>query len=366
MLKYRKAIDRTKVGYKEGSYMKYTIDEAFFKRCFEEIINVPSPVGYYVKLNPVLERYATMLGESVTYDNKSTAYITLEGEDNSKTVLIGAHADTLGLVVRTIDTDGKLRVRQLGGVNYASLEGETVTVHTRDGREYTGLLACQSHSVHVFDDARTLERTENTMIVILDEKINSKDDVRALGIRNGDFISIDPRCTFTENGYIKSRFIDDKAAVACSLTMLKYLKEKGIKPKYNTILAFPYSEEIGLGGTYVPNGVSEYVALDIGLIGPGYDGNESAVSICAKDATAPYDYMLTSHITELAEKSGCDYNVDVYYRYGTDGNAAMRAGNNLRTATFGMAVYCSHGMERTHMDGIRNTVNLLLAYVLDI
>ena len=51
---------------------------------------------------------------------------------------------------------------------------------------------------------------------------------------------------------------------------------------------------------------------------------------------------------------------------GTDGNAAMRAGNNLRAAAFGMAVYCSHGMERTHIDGINNTLKLLTAYVLDI
>ncbi len=345
--------------------MKFKTDNEFFCNCFKEIISVPSPTGYYVKMNPVLERYAEMLGEKVTYDNKSTAYITIDGEDNSKTVLIGAHADTVGMVVRTIDANGFLRVRQLGGVNYANLEGETVTVHTRDGREYTGLFACQSHSVHVFDDARTLERNENTMIVLLDEDVKSKDDVRALGIRNGDFISVDPRCFITENGYIKSRFIDDKAAIACCFTALKYLKENNIKPKYKTIFAFPYGEEIGFGGTYVPDEVSEYVAIDIGLIGPGYDGDEKSVSICAKDNAAPYDYMLTSRLIELAEKTECDYNVDIFYRYGTDANAAVRAGNNLRAAAFGMAVYCSHGMERTHIKGIENTINLLLAYLLD-
>ena len=251
--------------------MRFNVDEKFLIDCFKDIVNTPSPVGYYVKMNPVLEEYAAKFGHKVTYDNKSTAYITLEGEDNSKTVLVGAHPDTLGMVVRTIDKDGMIRVRQLGGVNYSSYEGETVTIHTRDGREYTGLMTCQSHSVHVFDDARTLPRDENTMMVILDEKISSKEDVRALGIRHGDFISVEPRCQVTENGYIKSRFIDDKGAIACVFTMLKYLSENNLKPKYRTILAFPYSEEIGFGGTYVPPEVSEYVAIDIGLIGPGYD-----------------------------------------------------------------------------------------------
>lgn len=346
--------------------MKFNIDEKFIIDCFKDIVGVPSPVGYYVKLNPVLEKYAAKFGKTVTYDNKSTAYITLEGEDNSKTVLIGAHADTLGMVVRTVDPNGMIRVRQLGGLNFGSLEGESVTVHTRDGREYTGLFACQSHSVHAFDDARTLSRDEDHMMVILDEKINSADDVRKLGIRNGDFISVDPRCQVTENGYIKSRFIDDKGAVACCFAMLKYLTENDLKPKYKTILAFPYSEEIGMGGTFVPDEVSEYVAVDIGLIGPGYDGNEYAVSICAKDAAAPYDYELTSRLIGYAEKAECDYAVDIYYHYGTDANAAIRAGNDLRAATFGMAVWCSHGMERTHISGLLNTANLLIAYVLDI
>ena len=346
--------------------MKFQVDKEFLIDSFREIINTPSPVGYYVKLNPVLENIAARLGYKVTYDNKSTAYITLDGEDNSKTVLVGAHADTLGAVVRKIDSNGMIRVRQLGGVNYGSLEGETVTVHTRDGREYTGLFTCQSHSVHVFDDARTLERNENTMMIILDERIKSREDVLALGIRHGDTVSVEPRCQFTKNGYLKSRFIDDKAGIACCFAALKYLKENKLKPKFRTIFAFPYGEEIGFGGTYVPQNVSEYVAVDIGLIGPDQDGNEYAVSICAKDNAAPYDYALTSRLIEYAEKAECDYAVDIFYRYGTDANASVRAGNNLRAAAFGMAVYCSHGMERTHIDGLNNTTNLLLAYVLDI
>ena len=154
--------------------------------------------------------------------------------------------------------------------------------------------------------------------------------------------------------------------MASCFTMLKYLSEKGLRPKYRTLLAFPYNEEIGFGGTYVPEEVSEYVAVDIGLIGPDYDGDEYKVSICAKDAAAPYDYDLTNRLIGYAEKAGCDYAVDVFYRYGTDGNAAARAGNDLRAAAFGMAVWCSHGMERTHMTGLENTVKLLTAYVLDI
>jgi putative aminopeptidase FrvX len=345
--------------------MSYKIDKEYFGSVFSHIVNIPSPTGYYRKLNPVLEQYATELGLEMTYDNKSTAYLTVPGEDPSKTVQIAAHADTIGFMVRSIDGDGTLRVRNVGGVNYQSTEGESATVITRDGRQYTGLIACQSHSVHVFDDARSSPRDEHTMIVLLDEKVSSAKAVKELGIRHGDFVAVQPRCTITENGFIKSRFIDDKAAVAICFTALKYLKEQGLKPKYNTIFSFPYGEEIGLGGNYVPAQVSEFIALDIGLIGPGLEGNEYSVSICPKDASVVYDFDLTSHLIDLAEKHGCSYAVDLFKNYGSDAGVAVKSGNNLRAAVFGMAVHCSHGMERTHMDGIENTAGLLLAYLIE-
>ncbi len=346
--------------------MRFTIDENYLIDAFKRLVNVPSPVCYGEKINPLLEEMAAEFGHTLTYDQRGNGYITLDGENNEKTVLVAAHWDTIGLVVRRVDNNGMIRVRQLGGVNYGSLEGESVTVHTRDGREYTGLIACQSHSVHVFDDARTLERNENTMIVLLDEDVHSKEDVRKLGILNGDFISVDPHCEYTKTGYLKSRFIDDKAAVACVFTMLKYLKEQDLKPKYRTLLAFTFGEEIGLGGPYVPPEVSEYVAIDIGLIGPDYEGHERCVTICAKDNKAPYTYTLTNRLIDYAKKTGCDYAVDIFYRYGTDASVALGTSNNLQAAAFGMPVYCSHGRERTHILSLKNTMNLLLGYVLDI
>ncbi|MDO5349823.1 MAG: M42 family metallopeptidase [Lachnospiraceae bacterium] len=346
--------------------MEYSIDNQFMLSCLEELINTPSPVSYYEEINPVIEKYAAMFGYPVTYDRKHTAYITLEGEDNSKTVMVGGHLDTLGMIVRRIDDDGCLRVRQLGGVNFYSMDGETVHVVTRDGKKYSGLMVCQSHSTHVFDDARSLERGELTMVISLDEDVHSREDVLALGIQHGDLVYAEPHFQYTEKGFIKSRFLDDKAAVAAMFGMLKFLTENHLKPKYRTLLAFPHYEEIGHGGAYLPPEVEEFVAVDIGLIGPDYDGNEHSVSICCKDFHTPYDRELTTRLINQAKKAGCDYAVDIFYRYGTDGSAALKCGNNVYAAAFGMAVYGSHGVERTHIDGIQNTAKLITAYVLDI
>lgn len=341
-----------------------TIDTSYLLQTMQKLIETPSPTGYYVKIKPVLEKLAKALGYSVTYDNRDTAYITVPGEDTSKTVCVSSHVDTLGFMVRGINGDGTLRIRALGGINYSNVEGENVTVHTRSGKTYTGMLACSHHSSHAYDDAASMARNENTVHVLLDEEVKGAGDVKELGIRHGDYISIDPRFTVTESGYIKSRFIDDKASVACVFATLKYLVDNNLKPQYNTVFAITVYEEIGLGGVYVPTEISEYMAVDIAILGPDSDGSEQKVSICAKDASLPYDYDLTNRLIATAEQNECDYAVDLFYRYGSDAGAAIKGGNNLRSALIGMGVYASHGVERTHLKGVENTAKLLLGYVL--
>ena len=340
------------------------IDRSYLLETMQKLIDTPSPTGYYVKIKPVLEALAGELGYTVSYDNRDTAYIKVEGQDPTKTVCVSSHADTLGFMVRAINGDGTLRIRALGGINYANVEGENVTVHTREGKTFTGMLACSHHSSHAYDDAASMARNENTVHVLLDEQVKSASDVKELGICHGDYVSIDPRFTVTDSGFIKSRFIDDKASVACVFSALKYMAENGLKPQYNTVFAITVYEEIGLGGVYVPDEISEYLAVDIAILGPDSDGSEQKVSICAKDASLPYDYDFTGRLIEAAKRAECDYAVDLFYRYGSDAGAAIKGGNNLRSALIGMGVYASHGVERTHITGVENTAKLLLAYVL--
>lgn len=344
--------------------MEAVLDSEYLLSVMKEFINTPSPVSYYEEVNPLLEKMAGELGYEVSFDRKRTGYIKVPGRNQEKTICVGAHLDTLGLMVRKIDSNGMIRVRNLGGINFNNLEGETVTVHTRDGRNYTGIVMCQSHSVHVFDDARTLTRDEQSMVVLLDEEVHSEEEVKELGIQHGDIISIEPHFTVTEKGYIKSRFIDDKACVACAFAVLKYIKEQNLVPSCNVWFAFPHYEEIGHGGSYVPEEISEYIALDIAVIGGDHAGSEKQVSICVKDNFSPYDRELTDRLVKCAKEAGINYVEDIFYRYSTDANAAVRAGNNLQAAAFGMGTFSSHGMERTHIQAVLDTAKLLTAFIL--
>lgn len=343
--------------------MKINID--YMIKFLEDLINAPSPVGYSDKAFKVIEKYVNELGYELTYDIKGSGYVEIEGESDEKTVMISSHIDTLGMMVRFINPDGSIAFSPLGGLNFHSVESETITVHTRDGREYNGLVCCKSHSVHVFPDAHTLERKAENMYILLDELVKTKDDVIALGIMPGDHISINPRFDYTKSGYVKTRFIDDKGCIACVISMLKTLSEMKVKPKYKTKLVFTQYEEVGFGGSYVPSDVSEYLSVDIGLIGPMLNGNEFEVSICTRDSAGPYDRKMTTRLIELAKANDVKFKTDIFLGYETDGCAARRGGNDIVTAAIGPGTHSTHSMERTHRDALENTAKLLVAYALD-
>lgn len=331
----------------------------------EELINTPSVVGYYRQIHEKLEEFAGRYGYEVFYDHRHTAYIRVPGIYSDKTVCLGAHLDTIGLVVRSIEENGWLNVRNLGGVNFHSLEGENVYIHSRSGKTRSGMIINKSHSVHVFDDARSRERDFPEMAIVLDEDVSSKEEVAALGVQPGDLVSVEPRFIMTSSGYIKSRHIDDKACVAILLEILAVLAEREAAPFFDTVFSFPIYEEIGLGGRYVPKEIEEYLALDIGLVGGLQNGSEKKVTIAGADRISPYDWDLTGELLDLSHKYGADSVMDIYYRYSSDATAALVGGNNLAPASIGMGTMTSHGYERTHIDGVFNTCLLALAYVLD-
>jgi putative aminopeptidase FrvX len=293
---------------------------------------------------------------------KGDVVITALSRQEEKTVATSAHVDTLGLMVRSINGDGTLNVTRIGGPQIATLDGEYCKIQTRFGKTYTGTILCNSASSHVYEDS-SKQRKEDNMIIRIDERVESRQDVSKLGIDNGDYVFIDPKFTITESGYIKSRFIDDKASVCVILTVLKYFKDNNIKPAYDTCIYFVNYEEVGHGAATIDSNISEFVTVDMGCVGKDLAGNEYAVSIAAKDSGGPYDYELTTRLIKLAKDNNVNYAVDIFPYYGSDVGAAYRAGVDVKGALIGQGVHASHGMERTHLSGIENTIKLLFLYL---
>ncbi|MBD5391029.1 M42 family metallopeptidase [bacterium] len=322
-----------------------------------------SPTGFSSNVNQVLFSLLDNLGYKGELTNKGNIKVFIEGKDHSKKIATSAHVDTLGLMVRSIHGDGTLAVTSVGGPSLPTLDGEYCKIMTRDGKSYTGTILCSSASVHVYEDAKNKPRDLDSMLVRIDEKVHTKEDVSKLGIQNGDYIFIDPKTTITSSGFLKSRFIDDKGSVCAILGVLKELKEKGELPAYDTYVYFVNQEEVGHGAATTDVDIDEFVTVDMGCVGKDLAGNEYEVSICAKDSGGPYSYELTTKLVNLAKENNVKYVVDIFPFYGSDIGAAWRSGVDCAGALIGPGVHASHGMERTHLDAIDNTMKLLYLYL---
>ena len=337
-----------------------TID--YIIKTLETLVNIPSPSGYTKEVMEYVKTESEGYGYTCEYNNKGGLIISIKGKSND-TLGLSAHVDTLGAMVRSIDSEGTLKFTLVGGYTMHSIEGAYCKIHTRGGQTYTGTILIKSPSVHSYDDARTLERTDRNMQIRIDEQVKSREEVLALGINSGDYISFDAKFQYTEKGFIKSRHLDDKASVAVLLGMMKELFTKGLKLEKNIKILISNYEEVGYGASCLPKDITEFLAVDMGAVGDDLNGSEYTVSICAKDSRGPYDYEMTNRLITLAKENGIGYVVDIFPHYGSDVSAALSGGNDIRGALIGQGVHASHGMDRTHKIGLENTLKLIKVFI---
>lgn len=327
----------------------------------KDLLAIPSPSGYAKDAVAFVEKKVHELGYSTVRTKKGNLVVSVPGRTGKKLALSG-HVDTLGAMVRSVKSNGDLKFTTIGGPIWPTLDGEYCQIRTRDGVIYTGTFLSESPSSHVYKDATTVERTPDRMAIRIDEITHSKSETEALGIRPGDFVFFDPKTVLTPSGFIKSRFLDDKISVAILYGLLWHLKQTGTIPEVSLEIIVSTYEEVGHGASHIPD-VDEFIAVDMGCIGEDLSCTEQTVSICAKDTSGPYDEGITTKLVNAAKREGIAYAVDIYPMYGSDVSAALRGGNDFRGGLIGPGVHASHGMERTHIDAVMQTLRLLFAYI---
>lgn len=328
------------------------------KNTLKKLLEIDSPSGYTKNAEEFLVNEINSLGFKAHVTKKGSIYAYVDAGKES-TICLSAHTDTLGLMVRSLNSDGTFNVTTVGGPIMSTINGEYCTVYTRDSKKYRGTILNKDRAIHVHTKSEDKVVVEN-VIVRLDEEVKSKEDLEALGICVGDFVCYDPKIEYV-NDYVKSRFLDDKAGVVAILEVLKSIDVS--KLNQNVIVYFSVLEEVGHGGAHLPYEVDEMIAVDMGCVGKDLNGDEKKVSICVKDSSGPYNYELTSKMIEVAKKLEIEYAVDVYPMYSSDGSAFLRAGNDAKVALIGPGVDASHGMERTTFTAIENTAKILIEYI---
>jgi len=342
---------------KTKKYVDYIVDVT----C--KLLSIDSPTGYTKEAAAFVMKEYEKLGYEPQMTVKGGVLVDIGGEDKNNGIVLAAHTDTLGGMVSEIKGNGNLKITPLGGMNANNAEAENCRVITRFDGIYEGTFQLNNASVHVNGEYNEEKRKFAGMEVLLDEVVHSKEDTEKLGIMVGDIVCFDPRTTVTEKGYIKSRFLDDKLSVGILLGYAKYLKEEKISLKNRQYHYITVYEEVGHGGAAsIPEGVTEMISVDMGCVGDGLTCDEHMVSICAKDGRGPYNYDVVTGLIQAAKEAEADFAVDIYPYYSSDVDVTLSAGYDIRHGLIGPGVYASHGYERSHKDGVKNTLKLLAAY----
>ncbi len=339
-------------------------DESYILSSFQALLNIDSTTGQFRDIQDFVAEECRRLGYEPLVTHKGGVIVDLGGTGNP--LVVSAHLDDIGLMVRKINPDGTLNVCSIGGLYPFYCVTENVRVHTGDGKIFTGTVCRTPNSIHVTEEELRCEMGDfrKNVCVVLDMPVHTADETRALGIETGDLIALEPRFTLS-GGYIKSRFVDDKACAAVLLNVMKTLKEENLTPCRKVYAYFACYEEIGHGTTYLPEGTKDILCLDIAPTGPDQNSEEHRVSIFCKDSRFPYHYEMTQELRAAARKAGADYVMDVFTpHYGSDGDGSVLAGYDIRHAAIGPGTSNSHGYERTHIDGLRNTYIVTMAYLL--
>ncbi|MDO4543309.1 MAG: M42 family metallopeptidase [Clostridia bacterium] len=329
-----------------------------------ELIAIDSPTGFFHKTDEYIISELKKLGFSPKTQVKGGVVAELGGSGNA--LCIAAHADTIGLMVRRINPNGTVVVTNLGGLHPFYCLDANVRVYSRGGKVYTGVMRRANPSVHLMsEEERGAELDfEKNLFLVLDEVTSSKKETEALGICCGDCVAVEPNYIETPSGFIKSRFLDDKASCAVLLALAKKVSEGRVKLNRRVCLMFTEYEEIGHGGAKIPEDIYDFLAVDIGCVGVNHYSDERKVTIGVKDAAFPYHTDLVNEMVDKAKAKGIDYVLDMMLpRYGSDANVALRAGYDVRHGLIGPGVLETHGYERTHKDALKATYELIESLV---
>ena len=328
----------------------------------ETLLAIQSPVGFCDDAIDFVE--AHLGGMKLKRLNGGALLATVKGKKAGPARALTAHVDTIGLCVKSIKGNGRIEVSPIGGVIPYTVEGEYCWVRTLKGKMHRGTVVPIKTSLHVHRDLGAFKHTIENLEVRLDAQADSEAEVRKLGIDAGDLILLDTRTEVTKTGFIKSRYLDDKAGVAALAGLIWLLAKRKKKPQTTTHFLFAVAEETGYGAsTGLPNDVNELIVVDMGAVGPGQYSKERSVSICMKDGAGPYDLRINEKLIAICKKAKLPYQRDIYPYYGSDRQSFLAAGGDARVVLVGPGVDASHAYERTHRDAIAATIELLANYL---
>lgn len=333
----------------------------------KEILSIPSPTGMTNGVSDYLCSTLDSWNINYTKNRRGTITAKIKGKKDTEAKALVSHLDTLGLIVSELKDNGRLSVKDIGYITCRMVEGARVTIHSKNG-DFKGSILPIKSSNHIYGHhpINILESSWKTIELRVDEKVSSKKDLEEIGISVGDIVSISPGTEIMPSGFIISRFLDNHASTACLLSIMEELSSDNTTPPRDTYFIFTANEELdGSGARFLPENVSEMIAVDIAPVGEGQTSSEYKCTIAAKDYEMVYNRELINNLVTLCEKNRIDYCIDVFSNLSTDAFNVISSGRDVVAGYIGFGTDSSHAYERTHIKTLLNLQKLIRAYITD-
>lgn len=235
------------------------------------LLNASGTSGYEQAVQSVVREFARTCADDVTTDVHGNLLATVN-PDGSPTILLDAHCDQIGFVVRHIDPTGFVRVNTVGGWDMQILLGQRMLVHTRTG-PIPGVIARKP--IHLLD-AEERKSVPKIRDVWIDIGAETEDETREL-VRIGDSVTPEPCLRELRNGRLAGVAMDDRTGVWVVMNALRLAARD--KPRAKIVAVSAVQEEIGLrGATTSAFNVNPDVAIAVDVTHatdcPGIDQNE--------------------------------------------------------------------------------------------
>jgi endoglucanase len=298
----------------------------------EELTNAHGPSGFEGPVREIFVREMRAAGAEISTDGLGSVIAKVKGTADQPRIMVDAHLDEVGMMVRYITPDGYIKFQTLGGWADQTLIDQRWVIMTRKGpiHAVSGML-----DGHLADPGK--EAFESTK-VFMDVGARSKADAEALGIRTGDPIAPWSPFTILANNRYAAKAWDDRVGLVIQVEVLRRMKERGIRPPNTLYLTGTVQEELGLRGAYTTSYIVKPhlgIALEVGIAidypGPTLEQAQQRLGggpgIHLFDSSMLPNLKLRDFFFQVAADKRIPLQTDLVARYGQDAAAMqMHAG----------------------------------------
>lgn len=297
----------------------------------KEFTEAHGPSGSEGPVGKIVMKYLSPLVSEVKVDGLGSIIGTVRGSSDGPRIMVAAHMDEVGFIVKTITSEGFIYMNPVGGWRDQVLLAQRWVIMTRKG-PVTAVSGSKTPHVMAQEER---DRGVPMKEVFLDAGARSRDEaVEILGIQPGDPIAPDSPFQIMANGeYYMAKAWDDRAGLVLMIEVLKRLQTQ---KHPNTILAVAtVQEEIGLRGAHTSAATAEPdlgISLEVGVAAdyPGIDPKQAqevlgkGPGIFLLDSSMIPNRRLRDFIVELAQRNKIPFQYEVLSGYGEDGSEIQR------------------------------------------